>query len=72
MLTDLLSLSDTRHGSVGADLHRRHRSVGNGEHEVHAERRSDHRHHGRSHGGDGGGGGRGEPVHLRHEGGGRG
>lgn len=38
--------SHPRGRPVGADLHSRHRSLWNWKHEVHAERRSDHRNHG--------------------------
>lgn len=66
------TFSDSCSRPVGADLHSRHGSLRNREHEVHAERSPHHRHHGRSQRGNGGGGRRGEPLHLWDEGGGRG
>lgn len=57
---------------VRADLHSWHWGLWNWQHEVHAERRSNHWHHGWSQCGDGRGGRRGQLLHLRHEGGWRG
>jgi hypothetical protein len=57
-----------------ADLHRRQGGLGHRQHEVHAERRADHRHPGRRQRGDPRGGGGGEllPVRARRRGGGAG